>query len=127
MFAPDDPLLARLRGIAFALPGAREKLSHGHPAFHTVKVFAYFGGSQRIGGEWVRHERAVLFLPEPGLGPALRADPRTWVPAYLGPAGWLGQDLGGHTDWEEVAEFVEGSYRQTAPRRLVADLDVRGT
>jgi hypothetical protein len=28
---------------------ARPKISHGHRAFFTTKVFAYYGGSVRIG------------------------------------------------------------------------------
>lgn len=35
MFDETDPLLARVRGIALALPEAGEKVSHGRPAFFT--------------------------------------------------------------------------------------------
>ena len=52
-------------------------------------------------------------------------DPRTFVPAYLGPSGWLGIDLDDSTDWVEVAELLDSSYRATAPARLVAALDER--
>ena len=45
LFDDDDPLLARVRGIALALPEAVEKVSHGRPAFFTRKIFAYYGGS----------------------------------------------------------------------------------
>jgi hypothetical protein len=45
------------------------------------------------------------------------------VPAYLGPAGWLGLDLDERTDLEEVGELLEDSFRLTAPARLVATLD----
>jgi hypothetical protein len=55
MFDDDDPVLARLRTMALHLPGAAEKVSHGRPAFHTVKVFAYYGGSVKVDGEWVQH------------------------------------------------------------------------
>lgn len=47
MFDAGDPLLARLRGIALAMPGAAEKVSHGRPAFFTTKVFAYYGGTTK--------------------------------------------------------------------------------
>lgn len=123
MFDPGDPLLARVRAIGLALPEADEKVSHGRPALFTQKVFAYFGGSQRIDGEWVAHDAAIVVHPDPDDEPALRQDPRFWVPAYLGPAGWLGIDLDGDTDWQEVAELIESSYRVTAPRRLVRELD----
>ena len=123
MFSPDDPLLARVRRIALALPEADEKVSHGRPAFFTLKVFCYFGGSVRVDGEWVAHDAAIMVRPDPDDEPALRQDPRFWVPAYLGPSGWLGVDLTADTDWQEVAELIDASYRVTAPRRLVTQLD----
>ena len=125
MFDEDDPLLARVEEIARALPGAQVKVSHGRPAFYTGKVFAYYGGSVKADGSYVQHGRSVLVLPEDAERPALVEDPRVYVPAYLGPSGWLGLDLDGVTDWTEVAELVECSYRLTAPRRLVAELDAR--
>lgn len=124
-FDEDDPLLGRLRELALALPGADEKVSHGHPAFFTTKVFAYYGGSRKVDGEWVQHPRAVLVLPDPADRPALEQDERCWVPAYLGPSGWLGLDLDDETDWIEVAELLDASYRLTAPKRLVAELDAQ--
>ncbi|MFP3914167.1 MAG: MmcQ/YjbR family DNA-binding protein [Actinomycetota bacterium] len=123
MYDPDDSILARVREIALAFPGSDEKESHGRPAFYTRKVFCYYGGSARADGGWVEHEQAVVFLPDPAERPALEADGRFWVPAYLGPFGWMGLDLVPDSDWEEVAELVEESFRATAPRRLVAELD----
>lgn len=125
MFSPDDPLLARVRGIALALPDAAEKVSHGRPAFFTQKVFCYFGGAQRLDDEWTAHDAAIVVRPDPADDPALRQDPRFWVPAYLGPAGWLGIDLDAGTDWQEIAELLDASFRVTAPRRLVHELDER--
>lgn len=125
MFQQDDPLLARVRTIALALPEADEKISHGRPAFFTQKVFCYYGGSVRIDQEWIAHDAAIMVRPDPADDPALRQDPRFWVPAYLGPSGWLGIDLDDGTDWQELAELIDASYRVTAPRRLVHELDAR--
>lgn len=125
MFDPDDPLLSRVRAIALAFSEADEKVSHGRPAFFTQKVFCYFGGSQRIDEEWVAHDAAIMVRPDPEDEPALRQDARFWVPAYLGPAGWLGIDIDADTDWQEIAELIDASYRVTAPRRLVTQLDDR--
>ncbi|CAH0153402.1 MULTISPECIES: MmcQ/YjbR family DNA-binding protein [unclassified Microbacterium] len=125
MFSPDDPLLARVRAIALTFPEAAEKVSHGRPAFFTQKVFCYFGGSVRIDGDWVAHDAGIMVRPDAEDDPALRQDPRFWVPAYLGPSGWLGIDLDDDTDWQEIAELIDASYRVTAPRRFVADLDAR--
>lgn len=127
MFDVDDPLLARVRAIALDFPDADEKVSHGRPAFFTKKVFAYYGGSLKVDEEWVQHPHSLMFLPEPDERPALVDDSRFYVPAYLGPSGWIGLDLNEKSDYEEVAELIDGSYRQTAGVRRVARLDaVRG-
>lgn len=123
MFDDDDPVLARVRGIALALPEAAEKVSHGRPAFFTQKVFCYYGGSIKVDGAWVRHDHAVIIQPDPDDAPALRQDPRFWAPGYLGASGWLGIDVDDRTDWTEIAELIDASYRVTAAPRLVRELD----
>src|SRR5689334_22009472 len=123
MYDEREPLLARLRTIALALLDAAEKVSHGHPAFFTTKVFAYFGGAEKTGGGEVRHRSSLLVLSEPVDRAALVDDPRCYTPMYLGPSGWIGLDLDGATDWAEVAELVESSYRLTAGVRRVQRLD----
>lgn len=126
MFDDADPLLARVREIALDLPGTDEKVSHGRPAFFTKKVFAYYGGSVRLDGDWIPHDHALIFLPDPADRLALDEDGRIFVPAYLGPYGWLGIDLDPkRTDWDEVAELLDASFRLTAPKSLVAALDQR--
>jgi predicted DNA-binding protein (MmcQ/YjbR family) len=125
MFDDDDPYLARVRELAGELPDSSEKISHGRPAFHTVKVFAYYGGSLRQNGEWEQHPHSLVVQPDPGDRAALLEEPRTYVPAYLGPSGWVGVDLDGDTDWTEIAELLDASYRLTAPKRSVAQLDAR--
>ena len=123
MFDDDDAYLAQVRALAAALPGAAEKVSHGRPAFFTKKVFAYYGGSLKVDGEWVQHPHSLVVQPDPEDRPALVEDPRTYIPAYLGPSGWVGVDLDGGTDWAEVAELLDASFRLTAPRRSIAELD----
>lgn len=123
MFDDDDPLLGRVRAIAASFPGAGEKVSHGRPAFFTTKVFAYYGGSLRVDGEWVQHPQSIVVQPDPGDRLALLQDRRVYVPAYLGPSGWIGVDLDEAGDWDEVVELLDASYRLTAPRRLIAELD----
>ena len=123
MFDDDDPILGRVRELALALPDAAEKVSHGRPAFFTKKVFAYYGGSVRTDGDWVQHGQAVIVLPDPDDKAALLEDPRVFVPAYLGASGWVGLDLDDRSDWDEVAELLDASYRLTAPKRSIARLD----
>lgn len=125
MFDDGDPLLGRLRRIALALPEAVEKVTHGRPTFSAERVFAYYGGSRR-GATGDRRDTALLFRPDPVDEPALRQDARFFEPSYLWPHGWLALDLDEHTDWEEIAELLDASYRLAAPRRLVRLLDARG-
>lgn len=125
MFDNDDPYLTRVRELASALPGAAEKVSHGRPAFFTKKVFAYYGGSLKAGEDWVEHPHSIVVQTDPDDRPALVEEPCVYVPAYLGPSGWLGIDLHAGTDWVEVAELLDGSFRLTAPRRNVDELDAR--
>jgi predicted DNA-binding protein (MmcQ/YjbR family) len=126
MFEDDDPYLARVRALAVALPGTAEKVSHGRPAFHTKKVFAYYGGSLKQAGEWVQHAHSIIVQPDASDRPALLEEERVYVPAYLGPSGWIGADLDERTDWEEVAELLDASFRLTAPKRHIEELDARG-
>ena len=125
MYEEDDPVLARLRQIALSLPGAAEKVPHGRPAFYTVKVFGYYGGSIKVDGTYIPHDQSLLIVPDPGEYEALAHDPRVYRPAYVGPFGWLGLDLTIDMDWTEVAELLDASYRITAPGRRVAELEAR--
>lgn len=125
MFDPDDPLLHRIREIAMALPGAAEKVSHGRPVFFTMKVFVYYGGSIKVAGEYEQHPASLVVRPDEGEVLALAEEDRCYRPAYLGPSGWIGVDLTDDTDWREVRELIEASYRETAGPRLVAELDAR--
>lgn len=125
MFDDDDPFLARVRTIALAFPKSAEKISHGRPVFFTNKIFTYFSGSVRVGEDWVQHPHAVLVQPDPIERAALIEDDRFFKPAYLAPAGWLGIDLDAQTDWDEIAELIDASYRLTAPKRAIAALDAQ--
>lgn len=122
MFDDDDPVLERVRSIALALPGAKEKISHGRPAFHTVKIHCYYGGARKVDGQWEQHPHAVMVHLSESETAALQEDPRTFVPAYLGASGWIGLDLDVRTDDQELGELIEESYRMVAPARLVAEL-----
>jgi hypothetical protein len=121
-----DPYLARLRTICLALPGAEESESHGRPVFRTTKVFVHY----RYGPKGGEHKPPHTLLVLPDDDAAADGDPRFFVPAYHGGAGWVGIDLsdGGRTPaddvaWEEVAELVEASFRRTAPTRMITRLD----
>lgn len=123
MFDDADPVLGRLKEICLALPGADIKISHGRPAFFTKKIFAGYGAVLKGDHDSARYDRAVVFMPDQLEAKALEQDDRFFTPAYWGPYGWMGLDLNGDVDWEEVGQLVEESFRITAPKKLVAELD----
>ncbi|WP_246852694.1 MmcQ/YjbR family DNA-binding protein [Naasia sp. SYSU D00948] len=125
MFTEDDFGLAEVRRICLALPGATETISFGRPWFRVKTAFAVFGGGTS-GPERRMFPSGLIVHPDADTRLALLQDPRFFVPAYMGPSGWMGLDLlAAPVDWQEVAELVDESYRNTAPRRLVAQLDER--
>jgi hypothetical protein len=127
MFRDDDPLLSRLREICLALPGAEERVSHGRPTFRAGRIFAVYGGSEKIRpGEHRMVPAALIFTPDAVDLPAIDEDPRFFVPAYYGPYGGRAIDLADPgVDWAEIAELVDASYRRVASKRLLAELDAR--
>lgn len=126
MYDDDDPYFQRVRDVALTFPGADMKVSHGRPAFFTKKIFAYYGSSVRSAdGEWVQHARSIVVTPDTDERPALEALTGFYVPAYLGAYGWIGLDLDTATDWDEVADLLDASFRLTAGKRLIAELDSR--
>lgn len=122
-FSEDDAHLADVRRIALALPEAVEKTAWGRPTFRAGPKGKIFALTERS----ATSATVLVVKPEPGEREALLADPRFGSPAYWGPSGWVGLDLGvADVDLDEVAELVESSYRQVALRRQLAALD-RGT
>ncbi|BBY98111.1 phosphoribosylglycinamide formyltransferase [Mycolicibacterium fallax] len=138
MFSDDDPGLAELRRIALDLPGAFEKISHGRPSFCVPTMFAIYGGNIKVPTDAQRRwadsattrtgmitvPHCVLMKVDPAERPALEQDSRFFHPAYVGPFGWLGLNFdAAPVDWTEVAELVDASYRLTAAKRLIKQLD----
>lgn len=122
MFDEADPLLARIRSLALAFPGAGERISHGRPFFHTKTAFAVYGGSDKPSG--TPFPRSVIIKPEPEERLALLEEPHTYLPAYFGPSGWVGYDLDrDDVDWDEIGELLDMSFRVTAPTSLIRELD----
>jgi predicted DNA-binding protein (MmcQ/YjbR family) len=126
MPAPEDRRLVRLTKFCLALPEASRLLSGDHGSF-TVrkKTFAYFLNNHH--GDGIV---AVSFKAAPGdNGKLVALDPaRFYLPAYIGPRGWVGLRLDvGTVDWDEVADFVGDSYRLVAPKRLVELVKLRAS
>jgi predicted DNA-binding protein (MmcQ/YjbR family) len=109
--------LDTLRSICLGFPEAVEKETWEVATFRVRdKIFA-IGGQGDDGGFTMTckakaEQEALLAIGEP-----------FFYPSYVGSKGWIGVRLGPDTDWDEIAELVEDSYRHTAPKRLIADLD----
>jgi predicted DNA-binding protein (MmcQ/YjbR family) len=113
-----DYPLDRLREVCLEFPEAVEAGGVGNPSFKVGdKIFAMQhdrGGRPSL---WFKAPEGVQELVV-GSEPA-----RFFRPPYVGHHGWVGAWLDVELDWEELADFVEESYRMTAPKRLTAQLD----
>ena len=114
--------MTRLSQICLGLPEVTRRESGDHAAFLVKKkTFAYFLNNHH--GDGVV---AVVCKVAPGDNVALiAAQPaRFYMPAYIGPRGWVGLRLDiEEIDWDEVTELVRDSYRRVAGKRLGAMAD----
>jgi hypothetical protein len=113
------PILERLTALALALPEAKRELSNSHASFRVrKKIFAYFLDNHH--GDGIV---AVTCKVLPGENAALAKaqSKRYYLPAYIGPRGWVALRLDlPKIDWSEVRELLLASYLLTAPKRLGA-------
>ena len=119
--APPD--LTRLRKLCLALPEAHEVEAWGAPTFRVRnKQFAMYAAAHNHHGDG---RPAVWCKAAPGNQALMieAAPQRFFVPAYVGPSGWVGVWLDRRVDWKELAGLLEDGYRLVAPKRLLASLD----
>jgi phosphoribosylglycinamide formyltransferase-1 len=113
-----DPRRQRVSAICLSLPEATVR-DQQHAKFEVRgKAFAYYLDDHHGDGRVSVDVRGA-----PGQQQALvGAYPeRFFVPAYLGPRGWIGLYLDtGEIDWDEVTALLTDSYRMAAPKRLAA-------
>jgi hypothetical protein len=117
--ASEDRLLTRLTKICLALPETTRVDQGQHAAFLVrKKTFAYFlndhhgDGIVAVTGKVAPGDNTALATAQPS---------RFYLPAYVGPRGWVALRLDvGKVDWEEVKELMSESYRRMAPKRLAA-------
>ena len=115
----EDERLVLFTKICLGFPRAEREMMGSHAGFKVKKkTFAYFLNDHHgdgIVGVWCK----VL----PGDNAALiKADPkRFFMPADVGPRGWVGLRLDGRRiDWGEVEELAKGSYQLIAGKTLAA-------
>ena len=106
-----DARLTRLSQICLRLPEVTRRDSGDYSAFLVKKrTFSYFLNNHH--GDGIV---ALTCKVAPGDNAALvAAQPaRFYMPAYVGPRGWVGLRLDlEEIDWDEVAELVGESYRR---------------
>lgn len=108
--------------LASRLPEVIRKTSHGSPGWavgseKTAKLFAIIADHH--------HGEEVVGLLVKASGPdemtgLIEAQPDIYFsPKYYGASGWLGLKLDRRdVDWDQVADWLERSWRQCAPPRL---------
>lgn len=113
----EDRRLTRLDKICMALKDVTRENHGSHASFRIrKKPFVYFMNDHH--GDGIVSVSCKVF---PGDNTALAASQpeRFYLPAYIGPRGWVALRLDvGEIDWEEVSELVSASYDLIrAPKR----------
>ena len=117
--------LTRLRRLCLRFPEAHEVEAWGEPTFRVRnKLFAMYASASNHHGAG---SQAVWCKAPPGDQELMvrMAPKRFFVPPYVGPSGWVGVRLNAATDWRELRDLIEESYRMTAPKRLLAQVGKR--
>ena len=113
----EDERLERFTKICLRLPQTERELRGLHAGFKVKKkTFAYFVNNHH--GDGIV---GVLCKVLPGDNVALiAADPkRFYMPAYVGPRGWVGLRLDvGRVNWAELEELARGSYQLIVGKAL---------
>ena len=123
VIASKNSRLNRLTKICLALPEAARRDSGSHAAFlvRGTRIFAYFLNDHH--GDGIVSV-ACKALPGDNVALAAAQPARFYLPAYIGPRGWIALRLDSvEVDWDEVAELVMGSYRLIAPKRLLTPIN----
>jgi predicted DNA-binding protein (MmcQ/YjbR family) len=115
---PQHPLVKRVRAICLAYPEVAEVEAWGRPTFRAgKKIFVMMSAS-------MHRPNSIVFKPAAGEREAYLARDGFFSPPYWGPGGWLAVDLDApDTDWTEIAEIIDTSYRQVALVRQIRALD----
>ena len=116
-----SPILNKLDQICAGLPESTRIDQNDHASYLVrKKVFLYFLNNHH--GDGII---GIACKALPGDNQRLiDSDPmRFYMPAYVGPRGWVGFRLDTKTvDWEDAAELVLGSYLLTAPKTLARSM-----
>lgn len=113
-----DRIVDQIRTLALALPETDEVISHGMPCFGVIKgkKFAYVSRDHHGDG------KLALLVKISGLDEQNQLiemdESRYYRPAYFG-NDWIAMRLDlGENDWDDIAQWLERSWRAVAPKRL---------
>ncbi len=105
---------ARLRKLCLALPQAEERETWDHATFRVRdKIFCM---------QTERDDRPALTCKAPPGSQAVLVGAdgkRFFVPAYVGPKGWIGMWIDHGVDWNEAGKLITRSFEMTAPKKLL--------
>jgi len=111
--------LRKVSDICLAFPEASLERHGSHATFRVrKKVFAYFLDNHH--GDGIV---SVCVKTRLGENQDLASDQpsRFYLPAYIGPRGWVGVRLDvPKVSWDEVATFIASSFAIVAPKTLAA-------
>ncbi len=122
---PFDPewLVAQVRERAMAMPEAEETVSHGMPCFGIVKGKKFAWVSLDHHGDGKTALLAKISGADEQAMLVERDAERFYRPPYFGD-GWIGIRLDlGDTDWDDIAAWIERSWRAVAPKKLTKLVD----
>lgn len=109
--------LDEVRGIALALPGTEERISHGQATFFAAgKMFAQFRHDHHGDGRTIV---AVKTGDAEEARMLIEASPENYSRVAYFRAEWVGLALGEGVDWEHVSDRIARSWELAAPRRLL--------
>jgi hypothetical protein len=119
-----DGAVDRVRRACMALPGVTEKVSHGEPTWRAgEKMFVMFADNHHGDGRIAAWCAAPLGVQEM----VLRDAPEKFFrPPYVGGKGWIGVMVDRVSD-DELAQVAVQAYAHVAPKKLLAQLDERGS
>jgi predicted DNA-binding protein (MmcQ/YjbR family) len=117
-----DHLIQPLREICCAYPDVEEQSegSVGDPVFKAGgKIFAMQHGVDGRPSIWMKAPAGVQEA-------LVASNPlRAFRPPYVGNRGWVGLWLDDATDWAEVADLVDDSWRMTAKKTVIREYDAQ--
>ena len=116
--------IEKAAATCLSLPNVTRVNMGDHASFRVGgKIFAYLLDNHHGDGMVGLCCRAL-----PGDNQRLiESNPRKfYLPAYVGPRGWVGLRLDLRTvDWSEVKELVSGSYLLVAPKKLALRMEAQ--